>query len=63
MASQQMPSAGTVEERLAQRAIWALGDYHRVAEVLAGFGPNLVSACSISAGAAGARRGHGGSAM
>lgn len=50
MASQQMPSAATVEAPLAQRAIWALGDYHRVAEVLAGFGPNLVRACSISAG-------------
>lgn len=50
MASQQMPSAGTVEARLAQRTMWALGHYHRVAEVLAGFGPNLVRACSISAG-------------
>jgi SAM-dependent methyltransferase len=32
------------------RALWALGDYHRVAELLAPFGPDLASACRIGPG-------------
>ena len=35
----------------AERAVWALGDYHRFAkQTVWGFGPRLVAACGISAG-------------
>ena len=32
------------------RAMWALGDYHRVSRLLEPFGPDLVSACGIGPG-------------
>jgi ubiquinone/menaquinone biosynthesis C-methylase UbiE len=32
------------------RELWALGDYDEVAKLIAGFGPDLVGACGISAG-------------
>jgi SAM-dependent methyltransferase len=39
------------ELKARQRAMWAMGDYHKVAtESLWGFGPELVTACGISAG-------------
>jgi len=39
------------ELKAATRAMWALGDYHRFAtELVWGLGPELVSACGISAG-------------
>ena len=38
------------ERRAAQRAMWALGDYHQIGLLLAGFGPDLVDACGIRAG-------------
>jgi SAM-dependent methyltransferase len=42
---------GDREEKAGQRAMWALGDYHRFAlESTWGFGPELVEACRISAG-------------
>lgn len=40
----------TTDAMTAQRTMWALGDYHAVSEVLAGFGPDLVRACGITAG-------------
>ncbi|HEU4449894.1 MAG TPA: class I SAM-dependent methyltransferase [Gaiellaceae bacterium] len=41
----------TAEAKAAERALWALGDYHRFAKQLVwGFGPELVAACGISAG-------------
>jgi 2-polyprenyl-3-methyl-5-hydroxy-6-metoxy-1,4-benzoquinol methylase len=46
--------AAAVEDRelkARQRAIWALGDYHKFAtESIWGFGPELVAACGIAAG-------------
>ena len=37
--------------KTAERAMWALGDYHRFAKQMVwGFGPRLVAACGISAG-------------
>ena len=37
--------------KAAERAMWALGDYHRFAKQMVwGFGPRLVAACGISAG-------------
>ncbi len=39
------------ELKAATRAMWALGDYHRFAmELVWGIGPELVSACGVSAG-------------
>jgi ubiquinone/menaquinone biosynthesis C-methylase UbiE len=39
------------EQKLVERAMWSLGDYHRFATTLIwGFGPELVSACGIAAG-------------
>lgn len=50
MVDQQVEPDGDAERRAAQRAMWALGDYHSVAELLAEFGPDLVQACPVSAG-------------
>jgi ubiquinone/menaquinone biosynthesis C-methylase UbiE len=47
------PAAATDhrEEKARQRAMWALGDYHKFAtESIWSFGPELVEACGISAG-------------
>ena len=43
---------GTIDAaKAAERAMWALGDYHRFAkQTVWGFGPRLVAACGISAG-------------
>jgi ubiquinone/menaquinone biosynthesis C-methylase UbiE len=39
------------QHKAAQRAMWALGDYHRFAkETVWGFGPELVTACGIGPG-------------
>ena len=39
------------ELKAAERAMWALGDYHRFAtETVWGLGPELVEACGIAAG-------------
>ncbi len=50
MADRQVQHGDAAAGRAAQREVWARGDYHRVAELLAGFGPDLVRACGISAG-------------
>jgi len=52
MAAQQASAADLDREhKAAERAMWALGDYHRFAkETVWGLGPVLVAACGISAG-------------
>src|SRR5687767_4342862 len=52
MAAQQAASADLDREhKAAERAMWALGDYHRFAkETVWELGPVLVAACGISAG-------------
>jgi SAM-dependent methyltransferase len=46
-----MTAHGISETRAAERAMWALGDYHTFAkQTVWGFGPRLVEACGISAG-------------
>jgi ubiquinone/menaquinone biosynthesis C-methylase UbiE len=52
MATQQASAAGLDRERkTADRAMWALGDYHRFAnQTVWGLGPVLVAACGISDG-------------
>lgn len=39
-------------DRMTNEAVpmWALGDYHQVGRMLAGFGPDLVAACAIGPG-------------
>ena len=45
------PEAHPDEYKAGQRAMWALGDYHRFAkQTVWGFGPELVAACGISHG-------------
>jgi ubiquinone/menaquinone biosynthesis C-methylase UbiE len=55
MTAQHMPGARAAEEsrerKAADRAMWALGDYHRFAtELVWELGPVLVEACRISPG-------------
>ncbi len=50
MVDRQVQHAGAAGAAAGQRAVWALGDYHRVAELLAGFGTELVRACAVAAG-------------
>ncbi len=56
MATREMPDAGPRpnhdrEAKAADRAMWALGDYHRFAtDLVWELGPVLVEACRISAG-------------
>jgi ubiquinone/menaquinone biosynthesis C-methylase UbiE len=50
-ARARIDELATRERKLAERAMWALGDYHRFAkQTVWGFGPELVAACGISAG-------------
>src|SRR5688500_18904942 len=51
--TQRRPQMATQapEHKQAERAMWALGDYHRFATALVwSFGPELVAACRIAAG-------------
>jgi ubiquinone/menaquinone biosynthesis C-methylase UbiE len=50
-ARARIDELATRERKLAERAMWALGDYHTFAkQTVWGFGPELVAACGISAG-------------
>jgi 2-polyprenyl-3-methyl-5-hydroxy-6-metoxy-1,4-benzoquinol methylase len=47
----QMTTRAGSESKAGERAMWALGDYHRFAkQTVWGFGPTLVAACGISQG-------------
>lgn len=51
MGTPAAASGGTPDPKERQRAVWALGDFHRVAkDVVWGLGPVLVDACGIHPG-------------